>query len=575
MKAFSLSPIAVTNGAGNLTLPASMQTAASLNDAALVNASLAGDHAAFGHIVSRYQALICSLAYNATGSVRQSEDLAQETFVAAWRDLRQLREAAKLRSWLCGIARHQVSRAFSRAGREPVQAAESLDAAHEMTTPEPLPSEQAISREEQAILWRSLEQIPAGYREPLILFYRENQSIARVADALELSEDAVKQRLTRGRRLLQDRVAAFVEGALRRTAPGAAFTTSVLGALPALTVPAAATAAAKGGAVVKATGAGGLPATLLGLGFGLLGGWLGYQVSLESAGRASVASPREREFLRKLAWRVWLPAGAFVLVLFTGVYFQVAGPENRAERLVEPFAIMCGGYGVALMLTLLSANKRLCQIRREEAANRPPVGVATPSSWLFRSFEYRSRWTLFGLPLVHLRMHQTGDAGQTLPAVGWIAIGNIACGGLFAFGGLALAPVSVGAAAIGLLALGGFGVGVFSFAGAALGVWAVGGLAVGYLASGGAALGWLGACGGAAVAHDFAVGGVATAQHVNDVVARTFVRQSEFFRWSLWLTQKAILLLWLPMGLVIGQLLGLRRKRPAGAPQSFAPKIPR
>ncbi len=533
---------------------------ASLDDAALVTATLAGDRHAFGQIVARYQALICSVAYNATGSVRQSEDLAQETFIAAWRDLAQLREAAKLRGWLCTIARHQISRAFSRSVREPAHAAEPLDAAHELAASEPLPSEQAVSREEQAILWRSLERIPETYREPLILFYRENHSVERVAAALELSEDAVKQRLSRGRKLLQDQVAAFVEGALQRTAPGAAFTTSVLGALPAFTIPAAAAAVAKG-AVVKTTGAGGFAVALLGPVVGILGGWLGYQVSLESADRANAASPREREFLRKLAWRVWVTAGVFLLVLFTGVYFEVAGPQSHAERLVEPFAIFCGGYGVALVLTLLSANKRLHEIRRDEAVNRPPASVAPAKPWLFRSFEYRSRWTLLGLPLLHIRMHQTGNAGQTLPAVGWIAMGNIACGGLFAFGGLALAPISLGGVAGGLLALGGFGLGVFSFAGAAFGVWAVGGVAAGYLASGGAALGWLGALGGAAVAHDFAVGGAAAAQHVNDAAARAFVQHSEFFRWAKWLSQHAMILLWLPLGLVVGQVLGLRRKR--------------
>ena len=533
---------------------------ASLDDAALVTATLAGDRHAFGQIVARYQALICSLAYNATGSVRQSEDLAQDTFVAAWRDLAQLREAAKLRGWLCTIVRHQISRAFSRAVREPAHAAEPLDAAHELAAPEPLPSEQAISREEQAILWRSLEQIPEGYREPLILFYRENQSVERVAAALELSEDAVKQRLSRGRKLLQDQVAAFVEGALQRTAPGAVFTMCVLAALPAFTVPAAAAVVAKGGLAVKATGAGGFAVAILGPVVVILGAWLGYQVSLEGADRAKAASPREREFLRKLAWRMWLAAGVLVLVLFTGVYFDV-WLFSHTERLVEPFAIICGGYGVALVLTLLSASKRLHEFRREEAANRPPTNVAPATPWLFRAFEYRSRRTLLGLPLIHIRMHQTGNAGQTLPAVGWIAIGNIARGGLFAFGGLAIAPVCLGGCAVGLLALGGFGVGVFSFAGAAFGVWAVGGVAAGYLASGGAALGWLAACGGAAVAHDFAVGGAAAALHVNDDAARAFVQHSEFFRWAKWLSQHAIMLLWLPLGLVIGQLLGLRRKR--------------
>jgi DNA-directed RNA polymerase specialized sigma24 family protein len=80
--------------------------AAAINDADLVNESLAGNHEAFGQIVARYQSLVCSLAYSATGSLSRSEDLAQETFVTAWRQLRDLREPEKLRSWLCRIARN-------------------------------------------------------------------------------------------------------------------------------------------------------------------------------------------------------------------------------------------------------------------------------------------------------------------------------------------------------------------------------------------------------------------------------------------------------------------------------------
>src|ERR1019366_8612407 len=97
---------------------------------------------------------------------------------------------------------------------------------------EPSPPEQAISKEEEAILWRSLERIPEIYREPLVLFYREHQSIEAVAQNLELSEDTVKQRLSRGRKLLHEQVLAFIEGALERTKPGKSFTLGVIAALP-------------------------------------------------------------------------------------------------------------------------------------------------------------------------------------------------------------------------------------------------------------------------------------------------------------------------------------------------------
>ena len=69
-----------------------------LTDSELVTLSLAGDRDAFGRIVTRYQTLLCSLAYSATGSLSQSEDLAQETFVTAWRQLADLREPEKLRA---------------------------------------------------------------------------------------------------------------------------------------------------------------------------------------------------------------------------------------------------------------------------------------------------------------------------------------------------------------------------------------------------------------------------------------------------------------------------------------------
>jgi hypothetical protein len=95
-----------------------------------------------------------------------------------------------------------------------------------------------------------LEKIPALYREPLILFYRERQSIERVAAALELSEDTVKQRLSRGRKLLHAEVEAFVQETLRRTVPGEAFSGAVVAMLPLAAGPAVGAA----GASVTANG---------------------------------------------------------------------------------------------------------------------------------------------------------------------------------------------------------------------------------------------------------------------------------------------------------------------------------
>ncbi len=262
-------------------------------DAELVGETLSGNRDAFSQIVVRYQSLVCALAYSATGNLGQSEDLAQETFITAWKHLSHLRERDKLRSWLGGIARNRINNFLRREGREPVHQAEPLETAPEARSPEALPVEYIISREEQAILWHTLERIPPIYREPLVLFYREHQSVERVAQALELSEDAVHQRLSRGRKMLQEQVLAFVEGALGRTNPGQAFTLGVLAVLPALstaaTTTAAGTVAAKGGAMAQATGLGALLQGVLKIvvplaPFVSLGGWLGYKMGRDASG---------------------------------------------------------------------------------------------------------------------------------------------------------------------------------------------------------------------------------------------------------------------------------------------------
>src|SRR5690348_12626208 len=118
-----------------------MRAVTANGDAELVNASLAGNREAFGQIVARYQSLVCSLAYSATGILSQSEDLAQETFFAAWKHLADLREPAKLRAWLCGIARNLINNFLRAQGREPSQRAEALEDILELRSPEPLPVE--------------------------------------------------------------------------------------------------------------------------------------------------------------------------------------------------------------------------------------------------------------------------------------------------------------------------------------------------------------------------------------------------------------------------------------------------
>src|SRR3954467_15570680 len=85
-----------------------------------------GNAEAFEMLVGRYQSLVSAVAYNVCGNVALSEDIAQETFWAAWRERPGLVEPARLRPWLCGIARNLGKNARSKAAR-PAGPAATLD----------------------------------------------------------------------------------------------------------------------------------------------------------------------------------------------------------------------------------------------------------------------------------------------------------------------------------------------------------------------------------------------------------------------------------------------------------------
>jgi RNA polymerase sigma factor (sigma-70 family) len=489
-------------------------------DSELVTQSLAGNRDAFGGIVARYQSLLCSLAYSATGSLSQSEDLAQETFVTAWKQLAELREPEKLRWWLCRISRNLTYDALRQQGRQPSHKAVPLEEVHETPALEPLPSDHTISREEEAILWRSIERIPDNYREPLVLYYREHQSVEDVAAALDLSEDAVKQRLSRGRKLLHEQVLAFVEGALERTSPGKAFTIGVLAALPAFTISAKAAAvgvAAKGGTTAKAAAASGLFSAFLAPALGFFGNYIGYRIGMDGA-QSDYERDHIRRFYRKLTACVLGFFAAFCPLVIWGKQFIQQRHlvfTSLIFGLVLPFTFMIFASGI---YWLRGPRKFLAEL----AAKGISVATAMPA------WEYRSKLVLLGLPFIHFRVSGSLTV-PVRPVKAWIAAGDYAVGLLFAFGNLAIAPVSIGSLTLGLLSFGGCAVGMFSLGGFSLGIWSFGALALGWHVFGGCAIAWNAANGGIAIARNFAVGGIAHALQANNDAARSYFQRDLFF----------------------------------------------
>src|SRR5262245_39813374 len=151
-------------------------------DAQLVEFSLLGDREAFGRIVERYQSLVCALAYTACGDFTRSEDLAQETFVAAWRNLSSLREPTRLKQWLCGIVRNRIRDHCRHDTRDLIADSAPIGDAEAPDVDSPPPSDAVISKEEQAILWRVLESLPRASRDPPLFDFRPHHLRVELAE---------------------------------------------------------------------------------------------------------------------------------------------------------------------------------------------------------------------------------------------------------------------------------------------------------------------------------------------------------------------------------------------------------
>jgi RNA polymerase sigma factor (sigma-70 family) len=208
--------------------------AGSRSDAELVVAARQGEKGAFVEIVARHQAMVCGIALGILGDFAASEDAGQEAFLMAWRKIQELREPEHLRAWLAQIARNAALGQLRRK-----RGHEALPEDLALLDESPTPDQAAATQEEAALVRQTLANLPENYRLPLVLYYREGKSVRAVAEDLGLSEDAVKQRLARGREMLQERMSSLLETALRNTRPTAVFTMAIAAAIGALAAPSA------------------------------------------------------------------------------------------------------------------------------------------------------------------------------------------------------------------------------------------------------------------------------------------------------------------------------------------------
>jgi RNA polymerase sigma factor (sigma-70 family) len=198
---------------------------ASATDAELIDASRRGERLAFGTLVERYATMVTAVSYAGVRDRALGEDIAQDTFVAAWRELDRLRDSAAVKPWLCGIARNLARKARRRRGREVADA--EADGVVERTPFDVLHDEQA-----ERLVAAALARVPEAYREVLVMFYYEQRSAKDVGEALGIGEQAVHKRLSRGRKYLAEGLEDSVERVLASRRTRRDFAGCVLAALP-------------------------------------------------------------------------------------------------------------------------------------------------------------------------------------------------------------------------------------------------------------------------------------------------------------------------------------------------------
>ncbi len=176
-----------------------------LTDEEVVARVLGGDQPLFELLMRRHNQRIYRAIRAIVRRDDEVEDVMQQTYLNAYRNLAQFAGDAKFATWLTTIA---VNEAIARLRRG--RMAEARDAGDEpiaaLPSPGANPEAEAIGAELRAVLEQSILALPEGYRAVLVLRQVEGLSTEETAASLGIRTDAVKTRLKRARVMLRDEI---------------------------------------------------------------------------------------------------------------------------------------------------------------------------------------------------------------------------------------------------------------------------------------------------------------------------------------------------------------------------------
>ncbi len=171
-------------------------------DRSIVDRARTGDLDAFEEIVRARMDAVYRLSFAILGNEADARDAAQDTFVAAWRQIGRLQDVDRFEAWLQRVAvnaARMVHRSRRRRGVREIPAAEVAAAAPDRAAPDRAAPEPADVRS----LSVALRALPIEQREILVLHHLEGRSVAELAGILEIPIGTVKSRLHTARAALQ------------------------------------------------------------------------------------------------------------------------------------------------------------------------------------------------------------------------------------------------------------------------------------------------------------------------------------------------------------------------------------
>jgi RNA polymerase sigma-70 factor (ECF subfamily) len=179
---------------------------------ALVEAARSGDVGAFEQLIKRYDRNVFRIAQHITQNREDAEDVVQDAFIKAYRNLAQFQGNSKFYTWLVRIA---VNEALMKLRRRKTAKTVSLD--EDVTTDEgsmprevadwsPNPEQLYDQSELGEILQKTIQALPESFRTVFVLRDIEGMSTEETAEMLNLSVPAVKSRLLRARLQLRERL---------------------------------------------------------------------------------------------------------------------------------------------------------------------------------------------------------------------------------------------------------------------------------------------------------------------------------------------------------------------------------